>query len=150
LPLAHRLEQSRLHLRRRAIDFIGEQQVVEDRPALELEGALLRTVDFGAGEIGGQQVRRELDALPRAVDRRGERLGQTRLADARHVLDQQMTLGQEADHGEVDRLLLAVHDRGDVRRDRIEQGRERRGRRRLERRHPDQGRRRPGKSAVGR
>ena len=39
LPLGHRLEHRRLHFRRRAVDLVGEDQVVEDRAALELEAS---------------------------------------------------------------------------------------------------------------
>ena len=35
LPLAHRLEQRRLHLGRRAIDLVGEHEVVEQRALAE-------------------------------------------------------------------------------------------------------------------
>ena len=40
-----------------------------------------------------------------------------------HVLDEQVALGEEADHRHLDRLPLAVHDLGDVRRDGVEQRR---------------------------
>ena len=48
LALAHRLEQRRLHLRRRAVDLVGEQHGMEDRARLEFEAAVLRSPDFGA------------------------------------------------------------------------------------------------------
>ena len=62
LALAHRLEQRRLHLRRRAVDLVGEQHRMEDRAGLEFEAAVLRAPDLGAGEVGRQQVGRELHA----------------------------------------------------------------------------------------
>ena len=65
-------------------------------------------------EVGGQQVGGELDPLPGAVDRAGERLGEAGLADAGNVLDQQVALGQQRHHRELDRFALAVHDGGDV------------------------------------
>ena len=43
-------------------------------------------------DVGGQQVGGELDAAEVAVDRRGQRLGQGGLADAGHVLEQQVAL----------------------------------------------------------
>ena len=40
--LAHRLEQRRLRLRRRAVDLVGEHDVREDRALLELEALAAR------------------------------------------------------------------------------------------------------------
>ncbi len=37
LPFGHGFEQGRLHLGRRAVDFIGQNQIVEQRAALELK-----------------------------------------------------------------------------------------------------------------
>jgi hypothetical protein len=82
--------------------------------------------DAHADEVARQQVRRELDALPRAVDRRGDRLREARLADARHVLDQQVTLCEQRDERELHDLPLAVHDLRDVGDDGVEEGGERR------------------------
>jgi hypothetical protein len=39
LVLLHDLEQRRLHLRRRAVDLVGEQEVAEDRAELGVEAA---------------------------------------------------------------------------------------------------------------
>ena len=50
----------------------------------------------------------------RAVDARRQRPGQQRLADAGHVLDQDVPFGQQRDHGELDDLGLAQDDRADV------------------------------------
>ena len=63
LTLPHRLEQGRLHLGRRPVDLIGKHEIMKHRPLVEAETAVLRTVDLGSGEIRGQQVRRELDAV---------------------------------------------------------------------------------------
>ncbi len=48
-------------------------------------------------------------------------LARTGLADAGHVLDQQVAFGEEAHHRQLDRVVLAVQDLSDVRGDRIEQ-----------------------------
>jgi hypothetical protein len=68
LPLAHRLEQRRLHLGRCAVDLIGEHEVVEQRALAEHERAVLRPIDLGAREVRGQEVRRELQAVEIAFD----------------------------------------------------------------------------------
>ena len=49
-----------------------------------------------------------------AVDRRGERLGQAGLADAGHVLDEEVPLGDEAEQHELDHLGLALDHLLDV------------------------------------
>ena len=107
LALAHRFEQRRLHLGRRAIDFVGQQQVVENRAALEFEGRLLRPIDLGAGQIGRQQVRRELDAMEVAFDARGEFLDRRGLGQTRRALDQQMAIGEQRDQQTIDERGLA-------------------------------------------
>ena len=107
LPLAHRFEHRRLHLRRRAVDFVGEDQVVEDRAALELEGRRLRAVDLGAGEVGRQQVRRELHAVEIAFDARGELLDRGGLGEAGRAFDQQVAVGEQRDQQAIDQRFLA-------------------------------------------
>src|SRR5206468_8334260 len=59
-------------------------------------------------------VRCELEPAERAIDRTGDRLGEHRLAHARHVLDQQMPLGDERHQCEPDLLVLATNDALDV------------------------------------
>ena len=87
--LLHRLEQRRLRLGRGAVDLVGEHDVREDRPVLELEAArrLARRAALddhvGADDVGGHQVGRELDARERQVQRLGQRAHQQRLAQAR-------------------------------------------------------------------
>jgi hypothetical protein len=79
---------------------------------LELAGVLVEHRD--AGDVGRQQVGRELDAAHRAVDAAGERLAEHGLADARDVLDEEVTLGQEDDEGGVDHVGLALDHLLDV------------------------------------
>ena len=73
LPLLHRLEHGRLRLGRRAVDLVGQQHVGEDRPGQKairpLPGFGIFLDHFGAGDVAGHQVGRELDALERQVQR---------------------------------------------------------------------------------
>ncbi len=62
LALAHRFQQRRLHLGRGAVDFVGQQDRVEDRAGHEFKATFLRAPDLGTGQVGRQQVRGELDA----------------------------------------------------------------------------------------
>ena len=88
LALLHRLEKRALHLRRRAVDLVGEQQVGEDRTEARLEGLVRRVVDHRAVEVRRQQVRRELDPLERRVHRVGEGLHGERFREAGDALDE--------------------------------------------------------------
>jgi hypothetical protein len=51
-----------------------------------------------------------LHPADRRVDGACERFGQHRFAGARHVLDEQVTLGQHGDDRQPDGLRLAEHD----------------------------------------
>ncbi len=62
LPFGHRLEERRLRLRHRAVDLVDEHDVGEDRALPELEIATLLVVDRQAGDVGGLEIRRALDA----------------------------------------------------------------------------------------
>ena len=83
LVLLHHLEQRALHLRRRAVDLVGEQQVGEHRPERRVELAGLLVVDARADEVRRHEIGRELDALERAADGARERLDRQRLGEAR-------------------------------------------------------------------
>ena len=71
-------------------------------------------VDRDAGDVRRQQVGRELHPAPRARHRLGERPGQARLADAGHVLEQEVALGDEGDEGVADLVVLALDAPADV------------------------------------
>ncbi len=58
--------------------------------------------DVDARHVTREQVRRELDALESTADAPGDCLCQHRLADARHVLDQDVSLAQQGHHDELD------------------------------------------------
>ncbi len=96
LALLHRLEQRALHLGRRPVDFIRQDQVGEYRTVLGLEGAVARVVDHGAHDVRRQHVGRELDALETHRERLRQRLQRQGLAQARHAFEQDMAVGQQA------------------------------------------------------
>jgi len=108
LTLAHALEQCRLGLRRGPVDLVAQHDVGEHRSGLELEVATFLVEGAHPGDVAGQQIRGELDPLEDAVDRAGQGLRQHRLAHARHVLDEQVPLGQQHGQGEPDRLRLSL------------------------------------------
>ena len=79
LTLLHGFEHRALHLRRGAVDFVGEEQVREDRAAVDTEVARLLVDDFGADDVGRQHVDRELDATEIQVDGLGDGVHEERL-----------------------------------------------------------------------
>ena len=105
---------ARLGLGRGAVDLVGEDDLAHDRARPELELLGLLVVDRQAGDVGRQQVRRELDAPERAAEAAGDRLGEHRLAGARHVLDQEVAAAQQRDEREADLVVLADDDALDV------------------------------------
>ena len=107
--LLHHLEQRRLGLGRGAVDLVGQHDGVEDRAGVEVEGALVLVVDRHAGDVGGQQVGRELDAGVAALDGVGQRPRQHRLAGAGEVLEQDVALGQQAGQRQAHDVALAQH-----------------------------------------
>ena len=87
----------RLRLGRGAVDLVGEQHLREDRPLAEHEVVGLAVEDGGAGHVGRQQVRRELDALVLAAEHAGEGLRKRGLGDAGHAFEQHVAAGEQGD-----------------------------------------------------
>ena len=114
LALLHRLEHRALHLRRGAVDFIGQQQVREDGPVVDAEVAALLVDDLRADDVGRQHVDGELDALEVEVDRLGDGVDEQRLGEAGHALQQQVAAGEQRDHHALDDDILADDDLGDA------------------------------------
>jgi hypothetical protein len=100
LALCHHLQQRGLRLRRAAVDLVGDDDVGEDRARVELELLAALVVDRHPGHVAGQQVGRELDAPPGRADAVGQAAGERRLAQPGHVLDEQVPLGEQGDHGQ--------------------------------------------------
>ena len=108
LTVVHRLEQRRLGARARAVDFVGEQDVREDRTLAQHELATPLIVDRHTEHVARQEVARELDASQLAAHRPGERARQRRLADARYVLDQNVPAREQRDQRQLDGVGLAL------------------------------------------
>src|SRR5439155_12411572 len=97
------------------VDLVGQDNVGEERPRLEnkLGGWLMK--DAGADQVARQQVRRKLNTMKAASQAACQCLGEQRLADARNVLDEQMSVGQQRDEGGANDIRLAEDDAGQVR-----------------------------------
>ena len=107
LPLLHRLEQRALHLRGRAIDLVGEDEVREHRPERYLELAELLVEDPSSDDVGRDEVRGELDPLELPADSPGERLHRHRLCEPGHPLDEEVAAREEGDDHPLEQGVLA-------------------------------------------
>ncbi len=97
LPFLHGLEQRALHFRRRAIDFVGQDEIAEYRTVLGAECPVLRVVDHGPDDVGGQHVGRELQPLEMQRDAAGQRLQRQGFGQAGHAFQQHVAVGQQRD-----------------------------------------------------
>ena len=104
-----------MHFRRRAIDLVGEHEIVEQRALAKHERAVLRPVDLRAREIGGQQVRRELQPMEVAFDAVTQHFDRTRLGKPRSAFDEQVAVAQEGDEHAIQQSLLADDETFEVR-----------------------------------
>ena len=68
LFLRHRFKQRALHFRRRAIDFVGKDDIGKDGAFLWNKLTRLLAINHRADQIAGEQVRGELDALELSVE----------------------------------------------------------------------------------
>jgi len=67
-------------------------------------------VDGYAGDVCGQQITGELDARKIEPQHACQGAGQSGLADARDVFDEQMPIGKQTGQREIDLLGLAKND----------------------------------------
>ena len=114
LPLLHHLEQRRLHLRGRAVDLVGEQEVAEDRAELRVEVGLVGPEDPRADQVARHEVGRELHALERPAEHGGGGLDRERLREAGHALDQEVPAGEQAHEHPLEHLLLTCDHPADL------------------------------------
>jgi hypothetical protein len=110
LPLLHHFEQRALHLGRRPVDFIRQQEVGKDRAERGVEFARLLVVDAGADQSGGNQVGCELDALKLAANRFGQGLDRHGLGQTRHAFDQDVPARQQGDDQSFQQKVLSDDD----------------------------------------
>ena len=113
-PLLHRFEQGALDLGRGAVDFVGQQQVREDRPAMDAELARALIEDFRADDVRGQQVNGELHAGELEVNGLGDGVDEERLGEAGHALKEQVAAGEECNQQPLDHHVLPHDNRRDA------------------------------------
>ena len=90
-----------------AVDLVGQDDVGEKGTFAELEFAGFLVIEVNAGQVRGQQVGGELDALELAANRFGKGAQQHGFAGAGHVLQQHMARAEEGGENQIDHLVLA-------------------------------------------
>jgi hypothetical protein len=115
--LLHGFQQRGLCFRRRAVDLVGQDQVVKDGPRLEPQRAiaLLFMKNIGARDVRRQKIRRELYAAERKIERLRERRDEQRLRQTRHTHEQRVTSCDQRHEHRFDHRLLPHHHLGDGR-----------------------------------
>ena len=83
-------------------------------PGAKTELLRPRVVQAAAGDVGRQEVGRELDAVERAGHAAGHGLAHQCLAHPGHVFQQDVFAGQQGDHAQSHGLTLAQHHAADV------------------------------------
>ena len=86
-----------MRARRGAVDFVGEEEIDEDRAGAEIERAAVLIEHTHAGDVVGQEVGRALQALEGEAEAGGYRAGKHGLARAGHVFDKDVPLTQKRD-----------------------------------------------------
>ena len=106
----HGFEHGRLGFGRGAVDFVGQADLGEDRPALELEEPLAFDGfhdHVGAEDVGGHKIGGELYAVEIQVEGFCQRADQERLAQAGHAFEQAMAAGEQARQYAVNDFVVA-------------------------------------------
>ena len=137
LSLLHRLQQRRLRLGRRSVDFVRQEQVGEDRPLAKAQRSGSHLEHGLTGHIRWHEIGRELHAFEVHIERRGEGLHEQGLRHTRNPLQQHVPAHQQGSDQPRERPFLADDDLRDLatqRHDRVSRRRRRRRRRRRHRR----------------
>ena len=114
--LLHGLEERSLRLRRRAVDLVGQDEVVKDGPGQEAHapadgtvGLFLLLEHVRPRDVGGEQVRGELHAAEAQVEGLREGCDEERLGEPRDTHEEGVPAGEQRHEHELDDRLL-THD----------------------------------------
>ncbi len=110
LMLLHHLEKGRLGAGSSPVDLVGEDDVGEYRSWVEYELVGVLVEDRDPGDVPWEEVGRELDTGPVDAEGTGQGAGQGGLSDARHILEQEVALGEQAGDGHTDDVRLAADE----------------------------------------
>ena len=107
LAFLHRLEQGSLRLWRRAVYFVGKQDVSKYRPVPHTELRRLHIEYIRARYIRRHQIGCELNSRILSANDVSQRLNRQRLRRTGNALDQRMPLGQNRDQDLLDNIVLS-------------------------------------------
>jgi hypothetical protein len=114
----HGLEQGRLGFGGRAVDFVSEDQIGKDWSAVKHEFSAsafgIGLKNFGAGDVGGHEVRRKLNAAEVPSEKLGEGFHHEGFGETRHANHEHVAAGQQAGEQELEDVVLADQDFADV------------------------------------
>ena len=97
LLFLHRFQQSGLDFRRRAVDFIRQNKVRENRTLSGLEVAGSRNVDHRSQQVGGKKVRGKLNSLEFRVQSLRQRFNCRRFRQPGNAFQKDVPSGQQPD-----------------------------------------------------
>ncbi len=106
LAFFHRFEQRGLRARRGAIDFVHQQQIGEDRPAMQRKRTGGQIENVRSNDVGRHQVRRALDALKSQPANSRQRFDRERFRQSRDAFQQCVTAADQHDQKLIDDFLL--------------------------------------------
>ena len=117
LMFLHCLKQRSLGFRRSAVDFICQDQIRKNRAAHKSKAPAVGRFreDFRAGDVGGHQVRRELNPLELEVENAGDGFHQQGLRQARGTGQQAMPTGQQREQELLHHVALPDKDLAEFR-----------------------------------
>jgi hypothetical protein len=90
LALAHTFQERCLGTRGGAVDLVGEENVGKGGTRDKLKLSCLLVIDADTCDVAGQEVGRALQAAEVCIETQRQRTSQHRLADARHIFEQDM------------------------------------------------------------
>ena len=109
----HGLQQGRLRFGGGAVDFVRQEDVGEDRPFDKPETSLPLVVflqHVGAGDVGGHQIRRELNPLEADIQNPGQRADHQGFGQPRHPFQQAVPAGKDGREELLDDFVLPHDD----------------------------------------
>jgi hypothetical protein len=122
LRFGHGFQQGGLGARGGAVDFVGQQDIGEDRPFTEMELLGLGMKDRDAQDVGGEEVRGELNAMELGVEGEREGFGEGGFAGAGEVIQEHMATGGEGGEESAGGRFLTAEDLADILGQPLEEG----------------------------
>ena len=110
LAFLHGLEESTLHFGGRAVDFIGKNDVREDRSEFRFEVSVAGIVNESAENIGGEKVGRELDAGKIAVEGSSKRFDCQCFSQSWNPFEENVAVGEKTGKKALNQLFLSDDD----------------------------------------